>query len=256
MTGILLVHGAWHGPWCWRRFAEDLAGRGHDVRTVQLRGHDRPQRRIWHRIHHYVEDVRRAAAAFSAPPLLVGHSMGGLVVQKYLESHPAPGAVLMASVPTGGIAGAVARQAVRHPVAMVKSILLLRLKPFVGTSDLARDLFFTPETSQEIVDDCFVNLQDESFLAFLDMMTVLPRPKRVWTPILVVGADCDSIFTVAEMERTARAYRTDAQIFTRIGHDMMLDEGWPDVAERIDCWIRQLPRAADEQYRVENRGFR
>ena len=34
MAGILLVHGAWHGPWCWERFARRLTDAGHDVRTV------------------------------------------------------------------------------------------------------------------------------------------------------------------------------------------------------------------------------
>jgi len=37
MTGILLIHGAWHGPWCWNEFATRLAKRGHDVRAVELR---------------------------------------------------------------------------------------------------------------------------------------------------------------------------------------------------------------------------
>jgi hypothetical protein len=37
MAGILLVHGAWHGPWCWDGFAERLAGHGHQVLAVSLR---------------------------------------------------------------------------------------------------------------------------------------------------------------------------------------------------------------------------
>jgi len=71
MTGILLIHGAWHGPWCWDGFGARLAERGHDVRTVRLRGHEQSGERIWHRIHHYVEDVHRAAERFAEPPVLV-----------------------------------------------------------------------------------------------------------------------------------------------------------------------------------------
>ena len=87
MTGILLIHGAWHGPWCWDGFAGRLAERGHDVRAVRLRGHDQSGERIWHRIHHYLEDVRRAAERFAEPPVLVGHSMGGLLAQRYAQRH-------------------------------------------------------------------------------------------------------------------------------------------------------------------------
>jgi alpha-beta hydrolase superfamily lysophospholipase len=42
MTGILLVHGAWHGPWCWDRLAERLTSHGHQVQAARPRGHDQP----------------------------------------------------------------------------------------------------------------------------------------------------------------------------------------------------------------------
>jgi pimeloyl-ACP methyl ester carboxylesterase len=242
MTGILLVHGAWHGPWCWNDFVNHLTESGHDVRAVQLRGHDQPRGRIWHRVHHYVEDVQRMVAAFPAPPVLIGHSMGGLVVQKYLESDYSPGAVLMASVPSRGTIAAVARLAVRHPIEFLKTNFLLRLRPFIVTSKLVRKLFFTPETSQEIVDHCFARLQDESYLAFIDTIVVLPRPHRVQVPVLVLGAERDSFFTVAEVRSTARAYQTEAEIFPGMGHDMMLDTDWRKVADQIGAWVQDTKR--------------
>jgi alpha-beta hydrolase superfamily lysophospholipase len=237
MTGILLVHGAWHGPWCWEDFAQRLTARGYDVRALELRGHDRPPARIWHRVHDYVEDVRRAVAQFSAPPVLVGHSMGGLVVQKYLERDAAPGAVLMASVPPSGTIAAVARQALQHPMALLKSNLLMRLKPFVSTPRLVREMFFTSDTPQEIVDHCFGRVQDESYLALIDTMVVRPRPRHTHIPIFVLGAERDTIFTVDEIHKTARAYGTEAEIFAGMGHNMMLDSNWREVADRIGAWV-------------------
>ncbi len=236
MSGILLVHGAWHGPWCWDEFAEHLARRGHEVRAVGLRGHDRAQGRIRHRLRHYVEDVVLAAAAFSAPPLLVGHSLGGLVVQKYLERNPAPGAVLMASIPAGGTLAAVARLTARHPREMRDTNLRRSLRPFIATPALVRELFFNPGTPDDIVDSCWARLQDESYLAFLETMFRLPRPRRVRVPVLVLGAELDGFFTDGEIRRTARAYRAEAEIFPGIGHDMMLDDGWRDVADRVARW--------------------
>ncbi|SRR6266508_3611991 len=98
--------------------------------------------------------------------VLVGHSLGGLLVQKYMERHPARGAVLMASIPPGGTIGAITRLAVRHPM-----------------------LFFTPQTPRELVDSCDTHLQDESYLAFLGTAAVLARPRRVRVPVLVLGAE-------------------------------------------------------------------
>jgi hypothetical protein len=48
------------------------------------------------------------------------------------------------------------------------------------------------------------------------------------------------ILTVGEMRQIAAAYRTQAEIMTGMGHDMMLDQGWPEVADRIDTWVREL----------------
>jgi pimeloyl-ACP methyl ester carboxylesterase len=241
MSGILLVHGAWHGPWCWDGVAERLRRRGHQVQAVRLRGHDQPEGRIWHRVHHYVQDVAAAAARFPDPPVLVGHSLGGLLAQRYLELHPAPGAVLMASVPPGGMLLPAARLAARHPLEWLKTNLLLSLRPLVSSSALVRELFFTETTPQELVDEVRGRLQDESYLAFLDTMLVWARPRRVRVPVLVVGAEHDGFFTAGDIHRTAAAYRTQAEIYPGMGHDLMLDQGWQKVADRIDTWVRGLP---------------
>jgi pimeloyl-ACP methyl ester carboxylesterase len=240
MANVLLVHGAFHGPWCWDGLAERLRRRGHQVQAVQLRGHDRPPGRIWHRVHHYLQDVTAAAARFPDPPVLVGHSLGGLLAQRYLERHPAPGAVLLASVPPGGMLRPAARLAARHPLGWLKTNLLLSLTPLVNSSALVRELFFTQATPQELVDATRARLQDESYLAFLDTMVIWARPRRVRVPVLVLGAEHDGFFTDGEVHRTARAYRTRAEIYPGMGHDLMLDQGWQKVADRIDAWVREL----------------
>ena len=242
MAGILLVHGAWHGPWCWDGVAERLRRRGHRVEAVRLRGHDRPRGRIWHRVHHYVEDVGVAAARFAEPPVLVGHSLGGRVVQRYLASGPARAGVLLAPIPHRGALGAAARLAAHHPAELAKATLTMRLRPLVASRAAVRELFFTQTTPQELVDEVWGRLQDESYLAFLDAMVVWARPRRV--PVLVLGAEHDGFFTLAELRRTAAAYGVEAEVFSGMGHNLMLDHGWPQVADRIDTWVRGLPPAS------------
>ena len=210
------------------------------LRAVQLRGHDQRPDRIWHRVRSYVDDLARAAAAFPDHPVIVGHSLGGLVVQKYLERNAAPAAVLMASIPPGGTIGLTTRLIARHPLVFAKANLLLSLRPFVDTAALVRELFFTADTPQQIVDACFDRLQDESYPAYLDtMLFALARPRRVTAPVLVLGAEKDGVFTIGEVRRTARAYRSEAEIFPGMGHDMMLDVGWQQVADRIDAWVQK-----------------
>jgi hypothetical protein len=242
---ILLIHGGWHGPWCWDAFANRLREHGHDARAVRLRGHDGQPGRLWHRLRDYLNDVERAAAEFDRAPIPVGHSMGGILAQRYVERNAAPGAVLMASIPPGRAVGVVARLAAHHPAAFTQANVRLRLGPLVGTSALVRDLFFTAHTPQAAVDACRARLQDESYLAFLDILLVLARVRapRVHAPMLVLGAEHDGFLTDGDLRRTARAFGTEAEIYPGMGHNMMLDDGWEKVADRIDAWSRGLPES-------------
>ncbi|WP_374689207.1 alpha/beta hydrolase [Promineifilum sp.] len=241
-TPLLLVHGAWHGAWCWQEhFIPYLARAGYAVYAPSLRGHGAsPGRDRLRRtgIGHYVRDVAAVAAALPAAPVLIGHSMGGLVVQKYLERHPAAAGVLLASVPPAGTLATALRIARRHPRAFLKANATLSLYPLVETPELAGEHFFSPDVSDELFMVCYPQLQDESYRAFLDM-TVFSRarPKRVSVPMLILGAANDRIFTLSEVEATARAYGTTATIFPDMAHDMMLEAGWRDVADTILAWL-------------------
>lgn len=240
MAGILLVHGAWHGPWCWKDFAARLAQRGHDVRVMQLRGHDQRSGRIWHRVADYVEDVRIAAAQFSIPPVIVGHSLGGVLVQRYLESHRAAAAVLLATIPAGGALAGMQRFVRRHPIILVSSLLLFSMRAFIRSAALVREFFFSPDTPERIVVDTMTRLQDESSLALLDLLWLKWRPPLEPLPVLVLAAGSDGFLTAAEAERSARAYGTRAEYFDGMGHDLMLEQGWEKVADRIHQWIGEV----------------
>lgn len=57
--------------------------------------------------------------------------------------------------------------------------------------------------------------------------------------MLVLGAERDSVFGVDEVEATARAYKTKAEIFKGMAHEMILEPGWQSVAERIVGWLKE-----------------
>lgn len=64
------------------------------------------------------------------------------------------------------------------------------------------------------------------------------RSKRLTTPMLVLGAEEDGMVTKAEVRATARAYWTEAEFFPGMGHNMMLEPGWANVAQRIHGWLQ------------------
>ena len=241
---LVLVHGAWHGAWCWEaNFIPYFVRAGFAVRALSLRGHGSSDGRAAlrrHAIADYVADLAAITADLRPAPILIGHSMGGLVVQKYLERHAAAAAVLLASVPTSGATATALRVLARHPVQFTKINLRLSLYPVVETPALAREYLFSPHTPAELVATVQARLQDESYRAFLDMMTRLPRPGRVKVPLRVLGAAEDGIFTPGEVARTARAYGTTATIYPHMGHNMMLEQGWERVAGDIVAWLDEL----------------
>jgi pimeloyl-ACP methyl ester carboxylesterase len=238
---LLFVHGAWHAAWCWdEHFLGFFADKGYRALAVSLRGHgesptSKPLRSC--SVGDYVEDVTSVANSLSRPPVVIGHSMGGFVVQKYLESHDAPAGVLMASTPPRGYLGSGLRWMKRHPLDFMKITVTGKSLAYVNTPQLAREKFFCAQTPQSHILKYATRLQEESARAGVDGLLNLPRPKRVTTPLLVLGARDDGSVTGKEVLATARAYRTDAEIFPNMGHDMMLECGWAAVAERIHAWL-------------------
>lgn len=242
-TPILFVHGAWHGAWCWDEFfLPYFAEHGWTVHALSLRGHGNSpgkEKMRWHSIKAYVEDVAEVATSLPQTPIIVGHSMGGLVVQKYLETYHAPAGVLMAACPPKGVLRTTLNIARNQPATFLKTNLTMSLYPIISTQELAHHHFFSDDMPEATVADYYGKMHNESFRAFLDMLMLnLPKPKRVKTPLLVLGGEHDTIFTVKEVEQTAVAYNTEAHIFD-MAHDMMLENGWQDVADQIMDWLEK-----------------
>ncbi len=241
-TPILFVHGMSHAAWCWaEHFLPYFAQHGYVSYALSLRGHgdsEGRERLRWTSLDEYVSDVAQVVSQMELPPVLVGHSMGGMIVQKYLESSNVPAAVLMASAPPHGVAHATLRVAMRHPLVFIRANLTMSMMPMFGAPQLVREALFSADMPEDMVMTYFSQLQDESYRAYLDMMGLsLPRAERVKTPILVLGAADDRFISPQEIEATARAYQSQAEFFPRMAHDMMLEAGWRAVADRILGWL-------------------
>lgn len=242
-TPILFIHGAWHGAWCWEEyFLPYFASKGYDAYALSLRGHGNSEGREglrWWSISDYVDDVSQIVGQIHRVPILVGHSMGGLIVQKYLESHKVPAAVLLAPVPTTGVIMTTLGIAKRHFLILLKVLSTMSLYPVINTPELAREAFFSENISTAKLETYYKKLQDESFRGFLDMTFCLPKPRKVSDPILLIGAINDMIFSQRQMEATANAYHSTAQMLSNTAHDVMLEDRWKDAADIILNWLNE-----------------
>lgn len=240
-TPLLFVHGAWHAAWCWEEhFLPYFAQHGYESLALSLRGHGKSAEKVrWASAVDYVNDVEQVARSLDRFPVLIGHSLGGYVVQKYLEGRRAPAAVLLASAPWRGILPFFLRYTRRHPGAILKMVRRLDPYEMIGTPELSKQALFSPDMPDAQARAYFERLQAESFRVALDSALLnLPNASGVTAPVLVLAAENDRIFTREEQETTALAYQTQAEFFP-MAHDMMLEAGWQTVADRIIEWLNE-----------------
>ena len=243
-TPVLFVHGAYVGAWCWDAyFLERFAQAGHPAYAVSLRGHGASEGRG--RLHQtgiaeFVADLRWALAQVGESAVLVGHSMGGLVIQKHLETARAPAAVLMASVPPTGLLLSTFRMMTSDPGLMAQMLLLQGVGPSAVNLDVARRAVFSRELEDAELERYARRMQPESQRAIWEMAVGdLPRPWRVSeTPMLVVGAEEDALFSVREVESTARQYDADLHLVPDMAHALMLEPGWERAADPVIEWLQ------------------
>jgi alpha-beta hydrolase superfamily lysophospholipase len=102
---LLFVHGMWEGAWLWKGYLDFFSSCGYTCYALNLRGHDgsKPATDIGKvSIHDYIADARTVAEELNNP-VLIGHSMGGLLVQKLAELLEPPAIVAIAPAAPRGI---------------------------------------------------------------------------------------------------------------------------------------------------------
>lgn len=86
MATFVLVHGAWHGPWQWRDIVPALEAEAHRVLTPELPGHGDDRAPVQEMtLENYARRVQEAIDRAGERVILVGHSMGGMVVTQAAE---------------------------------------------------------------------------------------------------------------------------------------------------------------------------
>jgi pimeloyl-ACP methyl ester carboxylesterase len=240
-TPLFLQHGAWHGAWCWENWLAYFAERGYETHAISLPGHGQSplgKRSLnLYTLGDYTDVLAAEIDKLRAPPVVIGHSLGGAILQKYLQHHSLPGAVLLATLPPRGISGMILRKLRQHPLPTLKGLLTLNLYHCVGTPALARSWFLSEDAPVDI-GAYQKKLCGESYA--IAMQTLLPflRVKTTKVPMLVVAAGNDNVFTVAEEKATAQKFKADFMLIENQAHNLMIDSDWQAVAERIDRWMR------------------
>jgi pimeloyl-ACP methyl ester carboxylesterase len=191
---VVLVHGAGGDAWQWRQnFMPYLAAKGARCVSLSLRSHGKSPKDVARTLDDYLDDLGEVMTQCQTLPILVGHSMGGLVVQRYLETNKAEKAVLLGAVPPAGLQGdrlAAAQMGLK--------------------SSFARDVL------------------GQAMAEFRPIET-----DKVDTPVTVIGGARDKVVPPELVLDTARAYGTLAHIIPDAGHALMLGRTWKMAASLV-----------------------
>ena len=254
---LMLIHGAWLAANSWENFAEYFASRNYDVSTPEwprkegdveeLRENTEELKGLGltEIVDHYEEQIR----TLDQPPVLIGHSFGGLIVELLLDRGLGRAGVALSPAPPKGIlvlpfsSLKAASPALAHP-SKWHGIVPLTLDEFtygfVNTfspedAKGAYEKYAVPETGQIFYEAGFANFH-------LHPPTEIHFKNGERAPLLIVGAEKDHTVPASVAKKQYEKYeRSPAQTeyieFEGRPHLITAAEGWEEVAAAIDNWL-------------------
>lgn len=254
-SAVVFVHGLWVTTQSWEDFRQPFEAAGYETHTptwpllgertaAEIRGAPPPglgALSVGAIVDHFADYIRRLAS----PPLLVGHSFGGLFVQHLLDRGLGAAGVAINPAPIAGI--------VPGPVTLGAALpALARWNGWNRTYSLSLERFSTryanaaPPAQQSSAYERYVIPTSGRVLhqaAFWLGTGVTPRRRR--QPLLITGSDADRLVTPyisrAAFKRQAHALgRTDYCEFLGRSHFLCNEPGWEEVAQTAIDWAERV----------------
>jgi pimeloyl-ACP methyl ester carboxylesterase len=238
---VLCLHGLFAGSWVYERLLPLLGSRGYPAAALSFRGHppSPPIRELGRTsISAYCHDASEAAKALDRP-IVIGHSLGGLVAQMLAGRNLVRAAVLIAPAPPRGINVLSAQLVLRMPRYLSALLLSRPFLPRAGDLD-ALVLNRVPANAREVERARLV--PDSGCAARQAALGVIDVPARdVRVPMLVVGGDADRFIPLGVTRRVAQRYGAPLHIARGHGHFLLAEPGWEQHALAMIDWIDGLP---------------
>ena len=252
MSPIVMVHGAFVGGWSFERFRTPFQAAGHRVLTPDLRGHGAHEPHeavIGLSVSDYADDIVALCRNLEAPPILVGHSMGGLVAQLAARKVKPRALVLLAPSPPWGVGGWSLDEAMTAFGAQMVSLLSNGAVP-PGREMMRR--YSLPRMSAAEAAPILARMRPESARAvretlnwWLDpFMTSSIGTGPLPVPSLVISGEDDQIHTPASGRLVAQRIGGGFESIAGMSHYLPGEPGWEDVAELALDFLGRKARAA------------
>ena len=234
---VLFIHGLLGGAWYFEKYQRFFALHGYATYAVNLRGRagSRPVADIGRvTLEEFVQDALDVADALDRP-VVVGHSMGGLIAQKLGERGAARALVLLCPAPPGGIPFIGARLLVRQLKYLPR---ILSSRPLRGSfaDDCALTLNRVPAAEREALHARFIG---DSGRAGREMSFGALRvdAERVTCPVLVVSGSDDRFVPPRIARSVAAKYGAPYREYLEHAHFIVWEPGWERPARDVEHWL-------------------
>jgi pimeloyl-ACP methyl ester carboxylesterase len=258
-TPVVFVHGLWLHADSWGAWVERFRAEGYapvapgwpgDADTIEeTRNH--PERVAGHGVDDVVEHYARVIRALDVKPIVIGHSFGGLVVQRLLGDDLAAAAVAIDPAPIKGVlilpisSLRVASVALLNP-ANKKRAIALTAKQFrygfgnaISAAESAElhERWTIPSPGRPLFEAAAANFSPRS-------PAKVNTDNAVRGPLLLTAGGKDHTAPPAITKATLKQYRkspavTDYKEFPDRGHSLALDSGRHEVADAVLAWLKQ-----------------
>jgi pimeloyl-ACP methyl ester carboxylesterase len=246
---VVLIHGSWGRGEQLAAARAAFEERGYLAHTPTLRHHELPSDEGATKVallslRDYTDDLVAFVNSLDSPPLLIGHSMGGLLAQLVAARTRQAGLVAACPAPAAGILGATPttlRMSLPH-------VLRRRSwdKPWCPpTFEQFRGWIANTQTD-DIAREIYDGLVCESGRYLWELLVAVPKLSKaavvdfaaVTAPVLVMGAECDRIVSAGIVRRTAARYQHGTSVeIPRSDHMVFSGAALPVTMSYIDDWI-------------------
>jgi alpha-beta hydrolase superfamily lysophospholipase len=247
---IVFVHGMYMNPLCWERWVDYYQAKGYQCLAPAWPGRDQPIDTLRKRhpdpqlgkltLSSVLERFTNTIKALDKKPILVGHSMGGLVVQFLLQRDLGAAGVAIDSAPPMGVfttKWSFLKSNWPHITPFVSQSSPIEMTferfryTFVNTLPLAEqqaayERYVVPESRR---------VPRESLTARVDF-------KKPHPPLLLVAGSTDNIIPASLIKANYARYKqspyvTDFKEFAGRAHFIIGQKGWEEVADFVLAWL-------------------
>ncbi len=242
---VIFAHGAFCGGWAFERFRAPFEAKGLRCVTPDLRGHETGAGHgatVGVSMADYAADLAGLIAREPEPPVLVGHSLGGLAAQMAAARAPVSALVLLAPSSPWGIAGGTLEEA-------ISAVSLYGLGAF-WTQAIDPDFGAAQAYSLDRMGEAerrgvFARMVPESGRAlwetlnwWLDpLMTTSVAASAVKAPVLALAGERDRVHPPATVAQIAERYGGTTLVMDGMSHWLVGEPGWEAVAEAVLGWL-------------------